>query len=119
MKKKVFSFLLKKIYKKNLYIYQKNVFNIKRFYFHNNLKKGYTFGVHAHKYSSQIFICIHGSFKFSLLLNNKKKIYILDNPLKALYIGSGIYKKIETISKNSILCSFSNKKFNKNDYIYK
>ena len=119
MKKKIFLIPLKNIKKKKIFIYQKNVFNIQRLYFHQDLKKGYIFGSHAHRYSRQIFMCILGSVKISVLLNNKKKIYILNNPLKALHIGSGIWKQIETLSNNSILCSLSNKKFDKNDYIYK
>lgn len=119
MKKKVFLISLKNIKKKKIFIYQKNVFNIQRLYFHRNLKKGYIFGAHAHINSRQIFICIRGSLKLSVLLNNKKKIYILNNPLKALYIQPGIWKQIETLSNNSILCTLSNKKFDKNDYLYK
>ena len=41
MKKKVFLISLKNIKKKKIFIYQKNVFNIQRLYFHRNLKKGY------------------------------------------------------------------------------
>ena len=53
---KILLFNIEKIKYRNLFVYQKLKFKIKRFYFHNNLKKGYIFGLHAHKKLKQIYI---------------------------------------------------------------
>ena len=108
---------IKKIKNRNLFVYQKLKFKIKRFYFHNNLKKGYIFGLQCHKKLKQIFICVSGSIKISLISNNKKKVYILNKGSKALYVGPYVWKEIKTLTDNSVLCTLANRNYEKNDYL--
>ena len=108
---------IKKIKNKNLFVYEKLKFKVKRFYFHNNLKKGYVFGLHCHKKLKQIFICVSGSIKISLISNNKKKVHILNKGSKALYVGPYVWKEIETLTDNSVLCTLANRNYEKNDYL--
>jgi dTDP-4-dehydrorhamnose 3,5-epimerase-like enzyme len=117
MKKKTLLFNLQKIKNRDLFIYQNLKFKIKRFYFHNNLKKGYLFGLHSHKKLKQIYICVSGSLKVSLISNNKKKIYILNKGSKALYIGQDIWREIETLTDKSVLCTLADQKYKKSDYL--
>jgi dTDP-4-dehydrorhamnose 3,5-epimerase-like enzyme len=114
---KILLFNIEKVKNRNLFVYQKLKFKIKRFYFHNNLKKGSAFGLHAHKKLKQIYICVSGSLKVSLINNNKKKIYILNKGSKALYIDHNVWREIETLTDNSVLCTLANQKYKKNDYI--
>ena len=114
---KILLFNIEKVKNRNLFVYQKFKFKIKRFYFHNNLKKGYVFGIHAHKKLKQIYICVSGSLKVSLINNNKKKIYILNKASKALYIDHNVWREIETLTDNSVLCTLADQKYKKNDYI--
>jgi hypothetical protein len=117
MQKKVYYLNLKHIPKKKLYVHENKTFGIKRIYFHKNLKRGYEFGKHAHRITSQIFICLCGSLKISIMLKNKKKTYLLNNSSKALYIEAGVFKKIKTMSNNTIMLTLANKRFFKEDYI--
>jgi dTDP-4-dehydrorhamnose 3,5-epimerase-like enzyme len=117
MKKKTLLFNLQKIKGRDLFIYQNLKFKIKRFYFHNNLKKGYLFGLHSHKKLKQIYICVSGSLKVSLISNNKKKIYILNKGSKALYIGQDIWREIESLTDKSVLCTLADQKYKKSDYL--
>jgi len=117
MKKKTLLFNLQKIKNRDLFIYQNLKFKIKRFYFHNNLKKGYLFGLHSHKKLKQIYICVSGSLKVSLISNNKKKIYILNKGSKALYIGQDIWREIESLTDKSVLCTLADQKYKKSDYL--
>ena len=114
---KILLFNIEKIKCRNLFVYQKLKFKIKRFYFHNNLKKGYIFGLHAHKKLKQIYICVSGSLKVSLISNNKKKIYILNKGSKALYIDHNVWREIETLTDNSVLCTLADQRYKKSDYI--
>jgi dTDP-4-dehydrorhamnose 3,5-epimerase-like enzyme len=118
MQKKVYYLNLKHIPKKKLYVHENKTFGIKRIYFHKNLKRGYEFGKHAHRITSQIFICLCGSLKISIMLKNKKKTYLLNNSSKALYIEAGVFKKIKTMSNNTIMLTLANKRFFKEDYIF-
>jgi dTDP-4-dehydrorhamnose 3,5-epimerase-like enzyme len=114
---KILLFNIKKIKNRNLFVYQKLKFIIKRFYFHNNLKKGHIFGLHAHKKLKQIYICVSGSLKVSLTTNNEKKIYILNKGSKALYISNNVWREIETLTDNTVLCTLADQKYKKNDYL--
>lgn len=114
---KVLLFNIEKIKKRNLFIYENIKFSIKRFYFHNKLKKGYMFGFHAHKKLKQIYICPQGSIKVTVFFNNKKKSFLLNKETKALFINNMVWREIKTLANNSILCTLANKKYNKSDYI--
>jgi hypothetical protein len=117
MQPKVLLFNIKKIRNRNLFIYENLKFKIKRFYFHNNLKKGYIFGLHSHKKLKQIYICVFGSLKVTLITKNKKIIYILNKGSKALYIGHNVWRRIETLTDNTVLCTLADQKYKKNDYL--
>ena len=117
MHSKVLLFNIKKIKNRNLFVYDKLKFIIKRFYFHNELKKGYKFGFHSHKKLRQIYICVYGAVKITVFFNNKKKIFLLNKETKGLFIQKNVWREIETISNNSVLCTLADQKYKKNDYI--
>ena len=117
MQKKVYYLNLKHIPNKKIYVHENKTFSIKRIYFHKNLIRGYKFGEHAHRKTSQIFICICGSLKISIMLKNKKKEYLLNNSSKALYVEAGVFKKIKAMSNNTIMLTLANTRFAKEDYI--
>jgi len=91
-------------------------FNMKNVFLING-EKNFTRGNHAHKKASQLLICISGKIEVTCQTSNKKKIYILKNSGKGLFIPVGIWSHHKYILKSSRLLVLSDKNYSESDYI--
>jgi hypothetical protein len=103
-----------------LNILQNFPFKIKRLYYLNNLKKNNIRFGHAHKKLEQIYICLQGSFKITLINKKKfKKIFYLNKKMNILKIDKMMWRTIKVTAKKSVLLVLASEKFDEKDYIRK
>ena len=100
------------------YTSQENVpFNIKRIFLTGNVSKKSKRGSHAHKKTSQIFICLYGRINIRCFDGKKTKLFKLTNQSLGIYIPPTIwYDTLYEGSNNSILV-LTDKKYSLKDYI--
>ncbi len=97
---------------------QKDIpFDIKRIYYITNVKKNDIRGHHAHKQLKQLLFCPYGEIEIMLDNGYKKENILLDNPSKGLIIESGIWREMEWLIDNSVLCVAASEYYDENDYI--
>jgi hypothetical protein len=103
-----------------LNILQNLPFKIKRLYYLNNLKKNNIRFGHAHKKLEQIYICLQGSFKITLINKKKfKKIIYLNKNRNILKISKMMWRTITVTGNRSVLLVLASEKFDEKDYIRK
>jgi hypothetical protein len=103
-----------------LNILQNFPFKIKRLYYLNNLKKNNIRFGHAHKKLEQIYICLQGSFKITLINKKKfKKIFYLNKKMNILKIDKMMWRTIKVTAEKSVLLVLASEKFDEKDYIRK
>jgi hypothetical protein len=103
-----------------LNILQNFPFKIKRLYYLNNLKKNNIRFGHAHKKLEQIYICLQGSFKITLINKKKfKKIFYLNKKMNILKIDKMMWRTIKVTGEKSVLLVLASEKFDEKDYIRK
>lgn len=75
-------------------------------------------GNHAHKYCTQLLICLSG--KISVACDNGFDLstFTLDNGSSGLLIPAGIWSKQQYLVDNSILMVFCDRLYEKEDYIH-
>ena len=100
------------------YTSEENIpFNLKRVFITGNVCRHSNRGSHAHKKTSQIFVCLYGKINIRCYDSEKSKIYNLTNQGLGLYIPPTIwYDTIYEEENNSILV-FSDKNYMVEDYI--
>jgi len=92
-------------------------FNLKRVFLTSNVSKKSKRGNHAHKKTSQIFICLYGKINIRCFDGKKTKLYKLTNQSLGIYIPPTIwYDTLYEGQKNSIMV-LTNTKYSKKDYI--
>ncbi|WPU65824.1 sugar 3,4-ketoisomerase [Peredibacter starrii] len=96
----------------------KNVpFEIKRVYYLCKLDSQAPRGFHAHKNLKQLVVCVSGSCDF-LLDDGKEKIQItLNDPTKALFIESMIWREMHNFSKDCVVMVLASEHYDETDYI--
>lgn len=101
-----------------LNIFQNIPFKIKRVYYLNNLKKGNVRFGHAHKKLKQIYICLQGSFKITLInKKNIKRIIYLNQKNNLIKIDKMTWREIRVMADKSVLLVLASEKYNEKDYI--
>ena len=100
------------------YTSKKNIpFNLKRVFLTGNVSKKSKRGSHAHRKTSQIFICLYGKINIRCFDGKKTKLFKLKNQSLGIYIPPTIwYDTLYEGSKNSIMV-LTNTKYSKRDYI--
>lgn len=93
-------------------------FEIKRIFYVSRVQSQNPRGKHAHYNTCQILFCLTGSI---LCICRDQQGYsqdfLLDDPTKGLYIPEMIWDEQIYQSKDSILLSICNTKYDKEDYI--
>lgn len=92
-------------------------FHIKRIYYMFDTKNGVSRGFHAHKKLKQILICLNGSCKILMDDGSTKKIILLDEKNKGLYVGPAIWHEMFDFSKDAVLMVMASDYYNEDDYI--
>ena len=92
-------------------------FDVKRTYWVYDNPVDSVRGNHAHVYSEQVLVAMHGSVRVVLEnLEGEVKEYILNGPQEGLYVPP-MYWRIIYLDQESVCLSFSSHRFAEDDYI--
>lgn len=91
-------------------------FEIKRVFWVYGVREGDIRGLHAHKNSKQILICLNGSIAVTCDDGTRRTESILDSPRIGLYIPPMIWSE-QIYSKDSVLLVLSDSYYDESDYI--
>lgn len=92
-------------------------FEVKRFYFITEVKKGAIRGYHAHKKLHQLLISLSGSITILVDDGKLKKSITLDSPDIALYIGPNIWRTMTWNDDSAALVVLATEIYDEEDYI--
>ncbi|MGD9568063.1 MAG: FdtA/QdtA family cupin domain-containing protein [Sedimentibacter sp.] len=92
-------------------------FEIKRVYYIYGVPLETERGMHAHKELQQIMWCPYGTVKILTDDGIKKESYILDSPEMGLIVGNGIWREMEWLKEESVLCVAASDYYDEADYI--
>jgi dTDP-4-dehydrorhamnose 3,5-epimerase-like enzyme len=92
-------------------------FEFKRVYYIYDVPENSKRGFHAHKKLKQLLWSPYGSIEILLDDGKEKKIFILDNPKKALIIKEGYWREMTWQKKDSVLCVVASDYYDETDYI--
>ena len=92
-------------------------FKFNRTYYITNVNERITRGYHAHKKLKQLVWCPSGRIEITLDNGLNRQKFVLDAPEKALRIGPGIWREMEWLIKDSVLCVLASDKYDEEDYI--
>ena len=88
-----------------------------RIFYVYGVKAGDTRGYHAHKECEQFLICLKGSINVTCDDGNIRQVYVLDSPLKCLYIPPMIWAEQYYHSEDTMLVGLASHPFEEEDYI--
>jgi len=92
-------------------------FEVKRIFYLYDIPGGESRGAHAHKECHQFLVSASGSFKVHLDDGYNKKIVMLNQPYKGLYVPPGIWASEINFSSGAICLVMTSHKFKEDDYI--
>ncbi len=92
-------------------------FKFKRVYFIYGVGEDVIRGKHAHIFSTQLLICVHGSCEITLDNGKKRKTIILDSPNRGILQKNMIWGEMKNFSKDCVLMVLSNELYNEDEYI--
>jgi len=92
-------------------------FNLKRMFLTGNVKNSSSRGSHAHKKTSQIFICLYGKIDIRCFDGKKTKIYKLTDQSLGRFIPPTIWYDTLYKGKSNSIMVLTDKKYLINDYI--
>lgn len=99
----------------------KNIpFDIKRVFYIYGTKEGVVRGQHANKISRFVLVCLSGSCEVKVY-DMKEKIeenFILDSPMKGLYLDRMVWKDMYNFSEECVLLVLSDSEYIKDEYVY-
>lgn len=92
-------------------------FEVKRFYYIYGVPKMRKRGFHAHKKLEQYLFAINGKIRIYLDDGNVKESVLLSKPNEGVFIHKGVWREMEFVEKNSILCVLASHHYEEDDYI--
>lgn len=92
-------------------------FEVKRIFYLYDIPGGESRGAHAHKECHQFLVSASGSFEVHLDDGIEKKIVMLNQPYKGLFVPPGIWASENNFSSGAICLVMTSDKFDKDDYI--
>lgn len=92
-------------------------FHIKRIYCIYNVSHNAERGFHAHRKLEQVAVCVSGSCTMLLDNGKEKESIVLSTPYKGLYIGSNIWRVMQSFSKDCVLVVLASELYDESDYI--
>jgi dTDP-4-dehydrorhamnose 3,5-epimerase-like enzyme len=94
-------------------------FSIKRVYWIYDVPGGQVRGGHAFKSQEEFIVALSGSFDIVIDDGSEQKRYSLNRSYSGLFIPSGLWRKMENFSTNSLAMILSSTLYNPDDYIYR
>ena len=92
-------------------------FKIERTYWIYDVPGGQTHGGHAFIEQQEFIVALSGSFDIIVDDGSKTNTYSLNRSYYGLYIPSGIWRRLENFSTNSLAIIVSSTKFKEEDYM--
>jgi hypothetical protein len=92
-------------------------FLVKRVYYILDVPAGSERGSHAHKRLDQLMIPVSGSFIVDITDGVNKWSFTLDNPGKALFLPSGVWRTLRDFSAGSVCFVLASECYESDDYI--
>jgi dTDP-4-dehydrorhamnose 3,5-epimerase-like enzyme len=87
-------------------------FEVKRVYFLKNVPSDTVRGAHCHFIEQEVFVCVHGTCRALIDTDgNGKKEHMLDDPTKAIYVGTKVWHEFDMFSKDAALLAFSSTRY--------
>lgn len=93
-------------------------FEIERVYFIYGVPEGVIRGSHGHKTLEQVIIPVAGSFEVCLKDGVSEGIFQLDSPTKGLYVRPGLWRNLQTFSKDAVCLVLASEHFDEADYLH-
>ena len=93
-------------------------FDVKRcFYIFDTKYENTLRGVHANRKSKFLLVVISGSCRVRIDTGTEKQDFLLNNPMKALYLDKMVWKEMYEFSHNAVLMVLSNELYDETEYI--
>ena len=92
-------------------------FEIKRTYWIYDVPGGESRGAHAYRDNQEFIIALSGAFDVIVDDGKQEKRYTLNRSYYGLYVPSGLWRKMENFSTNSLALEFGSSIYDPNDYI--
>ena len=92
-------------------------FEIKRIYYIHGVSAGETRGFHAHKALKQLLFCVYGKIRINLDDGSIKESVVLDDPSVGLVLEPGLWRSMDWLIDNSVLCVAASDYYDEHDYI--
>ena len=92
-------------------------FEIKRVYYIHGVAAGERRGYHAHKALKQMMFCPYGSIRIGLDDGQETAEIVLDDPSKGLVLEPGLWRTMDWLVDNSVLCVMASDYYTESDYI--
>lgn len=92
-------------------------FEIRRTYWIYDVPGGESRGAHAYKENQEFIIALSGAFDVIVDDGKQEKRYTLNRSYYGLYVPSGLWRKMENFSTNSLALEFGSSIYDPNDYI--
>jgi len=92
-------------------------FIVKRVFFIHNIKKNSERANHATKIQNEFIFCLKGSFQVEVNDGKNKSVLKLSGPMRGLYIGRGVWRRLFNFSPGCIILALSDTKYSAKDHI--
>lgn len=91
-------------------------FDIARVYFTYNVPVDAERGGHAHADLEQVIIALSGSFRVTVDDGRERRAFWLRDPGKGLYIGSIVWREIDSFSQGAVQLVLASRHYDEADY---
>ena len=91
-------------------------FEIKRFYYINNITDAANRGGHSHYKTVEAIFCVAGSFNVTVNDGKKKVVYFLNDPSHCLIIEPTEWHMIHNFGPNTVLMGVTSTSYDHTDY---
>lgn len=92
-------------------------FDIKRVYYIFNNSAHIRRGLHAHRESKQVLICVAGSCDVEVEDSSGMATVTLDSPSKMLYLEGLVWHEMINFSRDAVLLVLADRHYDESDYI--
>ena len=92
-------------------------FQVRRVYYIYGADKDAQRGFHAHKRLRQLLFCPHGSICITLDDGRERQSVLLDKPGKILQVEPCLWREMEWLVSDSVLCVMASEYYDESDYI--
>ena len=92
-------------------------FEIRRIYYIYGVKSGGHRGDHAHKTLQQLIFCPYGRIEMTFDDGKTREKVMLDHPAKGIIVEPGLWREMDWVDDDSVLCVAASDFYSEDDYI--